>query len=181
MKTIKEAKQLSETEKAVADYLESIGVKFIAHAAGAGLNRDGWECDGWRVEFFRSGGFNDGVRVISNREQFDYYTGVGLRVLPGNGKPPSWGNVQSPRELARWRKKNAKPFAPCAADVLYSLLLDASARDECFADWCDNHGFDSDSIKALNTYNACCENAERMARVFTREQIEKLSELLQDY
>lgn len=171
MKTIKEAKQMSEKEKAVADYLESIGVKFIARAAGAGLNRDGWECDGWRAEF----------RTGKACEQFDYYTGVGLRVLPGNGKPPSWGNVQSPRELARWREENAKPFAPCAASVLYSLLLDASARDESFPDWCDNYGMDSDSIKALITYNACCENAKRLARVFTREQIEKLSELLQDY
>lgn len=166
-KSIKEAKQKSETETAVDAYLVEIGVSYVVHAAGKGLKRDDWECDGWRADFASKTGA---------REQFDYYTGIGYRVY----------NTPAPRAsrnsmiFADWEKTHI-PFPPFAASVLYSLVSDSDARHESFRDWCATYDYDSDSIKALNIYNACCENAERLARVFTREQIAHLETLLQDY
>jgi len=78
-------------------------------------------------------------------------------------------------------ERAAKPFAPFAASVLYSLVMDSSARHESFRDWCANYDYNSDSIKAMGIYNACCENAERLERVFTRENIAHIETLLQDY
>lgn len=166
MKTIKQAQQKSEIETAIDAYLAEIGVTFAVYTAGTGLKRDAWECDGWRVEFGKG----------AVREMFDYYTGIGYRVY----------NTPAPRAsrnsmiFADWEKTHI-PFPPFAASVLYSLVSDSDARHESFRDWCATYDYDSDSIKALNIYNACCENAERLARVFTREQIAHLETLLQDY
>ena len=48
-------------------------------------------------------------------------------------------------------------------------------------------GYDSAGValltpeKALNIYKACCENGKKLRTIFTRQQIETLQELLQDY
>lgn len=49
----------------------------------------------------------------------------------------------------------ATPIAPDAPSVLSSLLLDASAADTTFADWCEEYGRDTDSRKALDTFLEC--------------------------
>ena len=70
-----------------------------------------WDCDQWRV-------------IISSKagdHSFDYFTGLGLRT-----KPNSWGQ--------------RKPKKPKVADVLHSLIMDASASDENFHDWCAKIG-----------------------------------------
>lgn len=180
MKTIKQAQQKNETEQGVDSYLDSIGVKFVVHAAGAGLNRDGWECDGWRAEFRNKSG------IV---ELFDYFTGTGHRVISNPQGYNNWSiklKGLNPRCVAaesvrKQMSQYVKPFPPFAAGVLYSLVLDISADDMSFSDWCGEYDYDNDSIKALTVYNACCDNAKRMRKIFTREQIEKLSELLQDY
>lgn len=43
--------------------------------------------------------------------------------------------------------------APTAAGVLDCLLSDASSASESFEDWCGNYGYDTDSRKALASYN----------------------------
>jgi hypothetical protein len=52
--------------------------------------------------------------------------------------------------------------APTAYDLLYCLRSDAESVNESFDSWCSNFGYDNDSIKALNTYNACVENARKL-------------------
>ena len=74
-----------------------------------------------------------------------------------------------------------KPVAPSAAAVLHCLLSDAEARDMSFGDWCDNLGYDDDSIKALNIYKQCEETARALKKVFTRDQLAELREALRDY
>lgn len=49
---------------------------------------------------------------------------------------------------------------PKVADVLECLLLDAMGTSESFCDWADNFGYDRDSIKALETYKACCQTRQ---------------------
>lgn len=111
-----------------------------------------WQCDQWRVTLSSKAGFHS----------FDYFTGLGLR-----HKPDSWGK--------------RKPSKPKVADVLYSLILDASAADENFHDWCANFGYSDDSIKAMNTYKACLETAQALRKHFSLDTLRNVRELLQDY
>ena len=79
------------------------------------------------------------------------------------------------------RSKN-KPIRPKIADVLYSLILDAtSAADENFFDWCDNYGYPNDSIKAMNIYKKCLETAQILRKHFSFDTLRTLREMLQDY
>lgn len=97
--------------------------------------------------------------TISSKAGFnylDYFTGLGLR------------------------SKNI-PKRPKIAEVLHSLVLDASAADENFNDWCANYGYSDDSIKALNIYKACLETAQTLRKHFSPDTLRTLRELLQDY
>lgn len=70
---------------------------------------------------------------------------------------------------------------PPLRDVLYGLVLDGSAADELFEDWCDNFGYDTDSRKAEETYNVCRDHGLKLRRMIGAENLGKLSELFQDY
>lgn len=74
-----------------------------------------------------------------------------------------------------------KPISPRAADVLYCILSDAEAIDCSFSDWCDMFGYDSDSIKALETYRECEKTGRELRRIFKRDQIAALRDALQDF
>lgn len=71
--------------------------------------------------------------------------------------------------------------SPKLADVMYSLLSDSSAMDETFADWCGNFGYDDDSIKALETYQACVKIGQSLSKAFTPAELQELREIFQDY
>ena len=119
---------------------------------GETTRNNDWQCDQWRVTLSSKAGFHS----------FDYFTGLGLR-----HKPDSWGK--------------RKPSKPKVADVLHSLILDASAADENFHDWCANYGYSDDSIKAMNTYKACLETAQALRKHFSPDTLHAVRELLQDY
>ena len=146
-----------ETESAVVEFLARCGVSFSVALVGA-TKRDGWQCDEWRVT------------LKSGRTDYTmpYYTGTGLRK---KGRCLENAGHQQP----------SKPVAPSAASVLHSLLLDGSAIDQSFIDWCDNSGCNPDSRKSLAAYEACCESGRKMRQLFTCEQREELSNLLQDF
>lgn len=91
------------------------------------------------------------------------------------------GEVQSKWDAMRKRHYDDKPRKPKVADVLHSLILDASAADENFHDWCANYGYSDDSIKAMNTYRACLEVAVALRKHFSPDTLRTVRELLQDY
>lgn len=168
------ARKLSEQEQAVADYLESIGVTYTVLPKGP-TKRDGWECDEWSP-WFERGSEREGRRI----EQ-PFFTGTGLRE-PSRPMPADIARLR-PNILARveWEKRYMKPVAPCAASVLYSLLLDSRAADMSFYDWCDDLGHDSDSRKAEALYDDCCKIGRDVRAFFTREERAELERLLEDY
>ena len=94
-------------------------------------------------------------RVWINDQSFEYYTGSGL-VL-----------------------KNGTPKKPVLDDVLYSLLMDSSACDMSFEDWCSDFGYETDSRKALQTYLDCQNNTHKLRK--TGICIETEKERLADY
>lgn len=151
----------------VDDLLRQFKVSFSVRYVGA-TKRDDWECDSWRFTFSKGRAVYDG----------DYFTGLGHRKDKLGRKNPY--PFSRSIEAEDWNKQFLKPVAPLAADILYSLLLDAGAADESFDDWCDNYGEDNDSIKAFNVYRACCETAGHLRRIFNREELTALQEAVRD-
>lgn len=167
---------INEQDRQVSKYLKEINVKTDIIYLANRENDDEWQCDEWTILF--------------NGEAFTFKTGLGHRVKLNHGKL----TPKQREELKELKECISANFAiheivqrqliavkPTQASVLYCLLLDSTANDESFNTWCDNLGYDNDSIKALNIYKACCDNAEKLNKVFTREQQQKLNELLEDY
>lgn len=69
---------------------------------------------------------------------------------------------------------------PNVADVLYSLLQDASALDSGgFPEWCADMGLDDDSISALATYDACIDVAVKLRGAFGDKTLSDLRDLFE--
>ena len=69
---------------------------------------------------------------------------------------------------------------PSLDDLFYSLVMDSSAADQTFSDWCSDFGYDTDSRQALQTYEACQESAVKM-RGLTTATLDQLREYFQNY
>ena len=167
-------KTTAEIEAAVDGKLAAIGISVDALYVGETKREQHggkpWQCDQWAVSIGKGQREAWGFRPIYTTS---YYTGLGLRksLLKSMRNPSPWQSNAFP----------AKPQKPTATAVLSSLLLDAEAIDESFADWCSNYGYDDDSISALETYRACCATGEALRRVFSRQDVAEFRELLQDY
>lgn len=120
----------------------------------AKTRRDDWDCFEWRVT----------VTSKSGHWSFPYYCGLAHSYKPKYSRPGS--------ELVARRPSND--------DILHSLILDASAADANFHDWCADFGYSDDSIKAMNTYKSCLETATMLRKHFGRDVIEQLREQLAD-
>jgi len=67
-------------------------------------------------------------------------------------------------------------FRPDIADVLSSLVSDASGTDQPFTDWCADYGYSDDSRKAEAMYRECQETMFWLRAAF-REDMEKLQDM----
>lgn len=75
----------------------------------------------------------------------------------------------------------AQKVSPTLPDVLHSLLMDSTAKDETFSGWCSNFGYSDDSIKALETYQTCVKIGQTLCKAFTHAELQDLREIFQDY
>ncbi|MEA3430320.1 MAG: hypothetical protein U9R08_03530 [Nanoarchaeota archaeon] len=72
--------------------------------------------------------------------------------------------------------KIEEPKEPTAYDVLTCLQ---KYDPETFKDFCDNFGYDRDSIKANKIYKAVCEEYKNVLTIWSDKEIEKLQEMEQ--
>lgn len=72
------------------------------------------------------------------------------------------GYGSKPALVTQYSMGSAHAKAPKLRDVLDSLAMDARGISTSFEDWCAEYGYDSDSRKALRTYEAYQENAARL-------------------
>lgn len=144
--------------------LEALPVKieYVAEVPSKWDSDKPCNVDQWRVTLSSKAGFHS----------FDYFTGLGLRT-PAVMRRDFGGYM--------YEKTPAKPKKPKVADVLHSLILDASAADENFVDWCANYGYSDDSIKAMNTYKTCLDTATALRKYFAPDVLRQIRELLQNY
>jgi len=71
---------------------------------------------------------------------------------------------------------------PTVDEVLYSLYIDSDVLNyRSFSEWAESFGYDDDSIKAREIYDACQKIAVVFDSMFSKQQKEELQELLQDY
>ena len=172
---------LNETDIKVQQYLNTLGMKYDAHYIGAVGGK--WPHDKFNIVLTPTG---------KSPYLFEFSTGIGHRVHLKNFKVPTKTvfNGTKHRELTGWTKAfisndSFRPeyvvVKPTAASVLYSILLDGSAIDMSFHDWCGDYGYDTDSISARSTYDACCVTGVKLRSLLTFEARTILSELLQDY
>jgi len=116
---------------------------------------------------------------------FEYYTGIGHRECA-----VSWSRERD--EYKRLKHANltdhglkefiklSRATMPSLDDLFYSLVMDSSAADQTFSDWCSDFGYDTDSRKALQTYEACQESAVKL-RDLTTATLDQLREYFQNY
>jgi hypothetical protein len=174
----------------ISEKLAGMGVTMAAVFVPFSQSRNAKESQpslNWRVTLKK------GEREIVTR---DYTQGCGH--CPAYKNPPNCGSALQHRAIVsecetgmaavveasgtvRASLKN-KVTAPDLADVLHSLLLDSSAID-CggFAEWCDEYGYDSDSIKARGMFDACMDTALKMRGAFGDSGMRELQEIFQDY
>jgi len=84
--------------------------------------------------------------------------------------------MNAPGMLAGYLKQAKLKFRPDLADLLDCLASDASMIENArsFADWAEDLGYDSDSIKARKTYDICVEQRRDLEHLLGREQMEVL-------
>lgn len=116
--------------------------------------------------------------VCINDEHFEYSLGIGhiktLQELKRCGKKffRIQLAVEHEKELSRPLRMLLVPSPhaqlgfekPRLEDILHCLFIDSEAMDSCFEVWCDNFGFDNDSIKAQKTYQACVYNGIKLKK-----------------
>lgn len=173
--------KLNDQDKQTSKLLAENGITFEVFVTRELVQdaENNWLHDAYKVVFTKA----------NKSHSFDYKQGIGHRVnkLPiksENNKPlklaqklsndkslynknqPTWGQKQ-------WL------VLPTAASVIWSLMLDSSACNESFGDWCSNYGYDEDSRKALELYLECQAVGQKLGFLSgIRSQIE---EILQDY
>lgn len=152
---------------------------FSTKHLGLFLNDELWSHDKWIVTI--------------EGQTFDYSTGIGHREWD---RAKAWGNdgqAEFKRVLNMNPKKDRENLnhyhaklqsiskvKPLEIDnILYSLVMDAYAGTLSHTDFCDNFGYDPDSIKGLSTYMECQKTLTKL-RTFL-PNIKEAQELFSEY
>ena len=60
---------------------------------------------------------------------------------------------------------------PTASDLVWAVATDSTALNESFKDWCDELGYDTDSVKARSIYKASQRNGQRLIDLIGNAEI----------
>lgn len=81
---------------------------------------------------------------------------------------------------SRLVNRMGKPKKPTKKDVLHSIIMD-DVSNMNFNNFCNEFGYDNDSIKASKIYEECLKETEAYYNMFDSEEREVLRELLENY
>lgn len=79
-----------------------------------------------------------------------------------------WSSIASKEKALHSYKGEQKPKA-------YDVLAGLYVQTESFNDFCNNLGYDNDSLSAFKTFQACEDLNAKLKTVFTRQQLEALA------
>lgn len=139
----------TETMQEFCDRL-GIGIKVYGRDSTAAERRDEWlkTAFHWVVT----------LTYAKNSLTTDYHTGSGC---VERSKKRVWDGRRGEFTMV--------PRVPTIADVVNSLACDASCVDgRTFSEWCMEFGYDDDSIKAKQTYEACQRISEELREFLGR-------------
>jgi hypothetical protein len=173
----------------IAEVLAAAGVAMTAQHVPTTFDPKSkdWQHIAWRVEFSSPRGkfstdYRQGIghlpasmvegyaKSIHNAERIAFALSTGM--VPPKSIPAGNFNM----------RLGAKPLPkPDAADVVYSLVMDAGAADYAsFEDWAADLGESTDSRKAEQTFNLCRTIALDLNRVFGAAVVEQLKPIVQE-
>lgn len=126
--------------------------------------------------------------ITINGQRYNYFQGIGHRKEKSKyhkKDAQKWLNFRPRKEiesfdyLVKMLNTNTIPKEIKIDDVLYSLVLDSDYGQMSFNDFCDNFGYNYDSIKHLNLHRECTETYKKVQKIGIN--INKAIELFQDY
>jgi hypothetical protein len=100
--------------------------------------------------------------VVIGSEHFQYKTGVGHFTPYNRGTKPKQSVIADTVNQG-W------VHIPKENDILDALISDADVGSMSFNEFCDNLGYSSDSLKALDIYRACMETSVKLRRALGKE------------
>jgi hypothetical protein len=185
MATTKETKimvkliKVNDADKAVAQLLKDNKIAYSVRFAGS-VNSGQWQ--------------HDRFVVTIGSCDFEYSTGFGYRLQVNENayklSQSQIDSVKTLRDLLGLDRLDqtiidigTKCYAvkPTQASVLYCLLSDANCGSMSFDDFCAELGYNPDSINDFKIYQKCMETRQKINKIFNNEQLQQLTELLQDY
>jgi hypothetical protein len=142
----------------------------------------------WKVRLYRMGAFRDKPVI-----ETDYMQGIGH--IPGYKLKMTGYTIDEWEALKYTCEHGATAFVgsftvwgkrplpkPKFADVMYSLLSDASAIDcPTYEEWAGDVGYDKDSREGERMYKQCLEIGLRLRQLVGDKALAELRELFQDY
>lgn len=126
--------------------------------------------------------------VTINEQDFEYFRGIGHRIEKDRFQKDKFKKlinknpIKTKSNLLMYvdeLKSVSNPKPLNIDDVLYCLILDAQAGIQSFDDFCDNFGYDNDSIKANEIYKACQKNGKKVKTFISN--LDEASELFSNY
>lgn len=113
--------------------------------------------------------------VNINGENFEYKTGLG-----------HFTPLYKPRKTGCLGAKNKRPensmaikgkngfhsgwlHVPKIEEILNCLFMDSGSADISFYDFCQDFGYSDDSLKALDIYRACGDNARKLRKALGKD------------
>jgi len=168
----------TETQSEIIKALEDMGLSMSYVCVSPGNAKTESR---WRVTISRGGRDFTSKYIMGCAHR--RWTPQGVRAMAKEPKkfgPWNRGWFES-LYMESFRARYSEPIPPDLADVMYSLVMDTSGvRDgQSFEDWCADYGSDPDSIKALESFNACTDAWRAMVRLGL--DLDALSDLFQDY
>jgi rhodanese-related sulfurtransferase len=65
-------------------------------------------------------------------------------------------------------------------NTILDIIVSESIQLEDFKDFCESFGYDEDSRKAYKVYKKCIKQSEKIHKLFSDAELEKLDEELRD-
>jgi hypothetical protein len=168
----------------VAAVLAREGIEYKAAFVPQSLSRHSGEKDrtlNWRCTFSKKSPV-DGQYFPNGTMAIDYSQGIGhIPVMLLGYNPPRAGTVGRDDIVQRITETGIGLPKPAVADIVYCLVVDSTDDHGSFEEWASDYGYDTDSRKAEETYNACRKQTRDAVRVFGARVLAELATILRDY
>lgn len=161
---------MNTTETKLTDVCAALGINIEASLPSPGMDRrSGKASDDWPHILYSITIKRNGRPIWSG----PYKLGIGHVDYSENSKLTLGSRAQArlASELALIQK-----VTPQLDDVMGSLISDGSPHfnHETFEDWCENLGYNDDSIRDLQSYNTCMAIGIALAKAFTADELTQL-------